>query len=250
MKKLLICILCFASVQSFAQFRLGVQGSFASLNFWQTDGYSGLPTQENTWQINGFSAGIVAEYDLGYSGIELQSALLYSETGSHLGQGKGFTINPAMPEFQYGFTSSELKIYSVRLPVNILYSYRIDPKFKVFGGVGLYIAKALSGTETGTYYGTYSNQGNNFTTGSGPINNQVKFNSNFSQASLGQSNVASIDFGFDILAGLQYKRLQISASWNRGFSTVYRTPYVNLGNQFWSFTLGYLIFGHERKPKL
>jgi Outer membrane protein beta-barrel domain len=249
MKKLLICILCFASVKSFAQFRLGVQGSFASLNMWQTDGYSGYPSQENTWQINGFSAGIVAEYDLGYAGVELQSGLVYGETGSHLGQGEGFTTNPAMPGFQYGFTSTELRIYSLRLPLNILYGYRVNPKFKVFGGVGPYIAKALSGTETGTYYGTYT-QGSNFTGGNGPINNQLKFNSNFSQASLGESNVSSIDVGFDILAGFQYKKLQISASWNRSFSTVYRTPYVNLGNQFWSFTLGYLIFGHERKPQL
>jgi hypothetical protein len=120
---------------------------------------------------------------------------------------------------------------------------------KVFAGAGPYIAKALSGTETGTYYGT-TNTGANYTAVNGPINNTVKINGNFSQASLGVSNVASIDIGLDVLAGIQYKKLQISASWNRGFSTVYRTPYVNLGNQFWNFTLGYLIFGHERKPKL
>ncbi len=35
MKKLLICILCFAATRSFAQIRLGVQGSFTAANFWQ-----------------------------------------------------------------------------------------------------------------------------------------------------------------------------------------------------------------------
>ena len=67
---------------------------------------------------------------------------------------------------------------------------------------------------------------------------------------LGNSNVASIDAGMDILLGFQYKKLEVSASWMRGFSRQYHTSYVNMGNQIWNFTLGYVLFGNERKPKL
>jgi hypothetical protein len=246
MKKLMICVLCLASIPGFAQFRLGVQGSFSSLNFWQTDGYGGLPSQEYTWAKNGYQAGVFAEYDLGYSGITLQPALMYAVTGAHVGQTQGFQDNA---HFTYYFSDSRITVNTLRLPVNLLYTYRIDPTFKVFGGLGPYIAKNLSGTEKGNFSGdSTANNSSYYTTVR--FKNTVSINGNPSQATLGQSNVASVDVGMDIVLGLQYKKLQISAAWMRGFTRQYHTNYVNLGNQIWNFTLGYVIFGHERKPRL
>ena len=241
----MICILCLASIPAMAQFRLGVQGSFSALSFWQTDGYNGLPSQEFTWAMNGYRAGIFGEYDLGYSGLELQPALMYSMNGAHIGQSIGF---PSDPNLTYDFSDTRVKIYSVSLPINLLYSYRISPKFKVFAGVGPYISKSLSGTEKGNYI---VDSNNNYVYGyKYRKTNTLKFNGNGSTYVLGQSNVASIDAGFDILMGFQYKKLQISVSYNRGFTTMYHTNYVNMGNQSWNFTLGYILWGHERKPKL
>jgi hypothetical protein len=246
MKKLMICILCLASIPTFAQFRLGVQGSFSALNFWQTDGFGGLPSQEYTWGKNGYQAGVFAEYDLGYSGITLQPALMYAVTGAHIGQTQGFQDNS---NFTYYISDSRVTINTLRLPVNLLYTYRIDPKFKVFGGAGPYIAKNLSGTEKGNFTGDSTNS-NNYGYTTLRFKNTLSINSNASQATLGQSNVASLDIGMDILLGFQYKKLQVSASWMRGFQRQYYTNYVNMGNQIWNFTLGYVIFGHERKPRL
>lgn len=246
MKKLLICILCFASVQGFAQIRVGVQGSFSSINFWQTDGYAGVPANEFTWQLNAFQAGVVAEYDLGYSGLVLQPALMYAENGAHLGQTQPFV---PIGNYTVGYSDTKLQYYSLRLPLNLLYTYRIDPKFKVFGGVGPYIAYTLGGTEKG-YSTGYTTNGGSYAYETMPVDNKVKVSTDGSAATLGMSNVAPIDIGMDILLGLQYKKIQLSASWNRGFSRMYHTSYVNLGNQFWNFTLGYMLFGHERKPKL
>ncbi|HLZ86881.1 MAG TPA: outer membrane beta-barrel protein [Puia sp.] len=246
MKKLLICILCLASVQGFSQLRLGVQGSFSSLNFWQNDGYTGLDAGENTWAMNGWQAGVFAEYDLGYSGLEIQPALMYATTGAHLGQSKGFADAGT---FVIGFSDTKLKINTIRLPVNLLYSFRIDTKWKVFGGLGPYIAKNLSGTEKG-YYTGYDNSSNNYVPGTYPINNNIHLSSDQSFNAQGKSNVASLDAGMDILLGFQYKKLQVSASWTRGFSREYYTSYVNMGNVDWNFTLGYILFGHERKPRL
>lgn len=245
MKKLMICILCLASIPCFAQFRLGVQGSLSSLNFWQTDGLNGLPSQEFTWQMNGYRAGVFGEYDLGYSGLEIQPALMYSLNGAHIGQSQGF---PSDPNRTYDFYDTRVKIYSVTLPINLLYSYRLSPKFKVFGGLGPYISKSLSGTEKGNYTVDSSNNllyGYTFRK-----TNTLKWNNNASDYALGQSNAASIDVGFDIMAGFQYKKLQISASYNRGFVKMYHTSYVNMGNQFWNFTVGYVLWGHDRRPKL
>jgi hypothetical protein len=70
MKKLIVCILCLASTHLFAQFRLGIQGSFSTLNCWQSDQIGGLPTNAITGQLSGFQAGVFAEYDLGYSGLD------------------------------------------------------------------------------------------------------------------------------------------------------------------------------------
>ena len=241
----MICILCLASIPCFAQIRLGVQGSLSSLNFWQTDGYTGLPSQEFTWQMNGFRAGVFGEYDLGYSGLELVSSLNYALNGAHIGQSLGF---PSDPNLTYDFSDTRVKIYSLSLPVNLEYGFRVSPKLKVFGGAGLYISKNLSGTEKGNYsvdsttnilYGYTFRRTNN-----------LKFNNNASNYVLGQSNVSPIDFGMDILLGFQYKKLQISASYNRGFVKEYHTSYVNMGNQFWNFTVGYVLWGKERKPKL
>jgi hypothetical protein len=246
MKKLLICILCFASVRGFAQFRLGVQGSLSSINVWQTDGYTGVPANEFTWQLNSFQAGLVAEYDLGYSGVVLQPALMYAGNGAHLGQNQGFV---PVGNYNVGYSDTKLQYYSLRLPLNILYMYRVSPKVKVFGGLGPYVAYTLSGTEKGHSQG-YTVTNGSFAYETMPIDNKVKISTDPSAAYAGTSNVAPIDIGMDILLGFQYRKLQVSASWNRGFSRMYHTSYVNLGNQFWNFTLGYMLWGHDRKPKL
>src|ERR1700761_3950288 len=107
MKKLMICILCLASIPCFAQIRLGVQGSFSSLGFWQTDGHIGLPSQEFGWQEDGLRGGIFGEYDLGYSGLMLVPSLMYAMNGAHIGQSIGF---PSNPNFSYNFADTRVKM--------------------------------------------------------------------------------------------------------------------------------------------
>ena len=246
MKKYLICILCLASIQGFSQFRLGVQGSFSSLNFWQTDGFTGLASGEYTWATNGWQAGVFGEYDLGYSGLEIQPAIMYATTGSHLGQSQGFANAGT---FVIGYSDTHLKINALRIPINLVYTFRIDSKWKVFAGIGPYFSKNLSGTENGWYKG-YDNSTNTYTPGGGFIHNNIKISGDGSYATNGQSNVASVDIGMNALIGVQYKKLQLSVNWMRGFTREYHTSYVNMGNIGWNFTLGYILFGHERKPRL
>lgn len=244
MKKLIVCVLCLASTSLFAQVRLGIQGSFSSLNMWQSDQIGGDPTGAQTRQLNGYQAGVFAEIDLGYSGLVLQPALMYAENGTNFGNTNGF-IDPA--NYNIGYSSTYLRIYSVRLPVNLIYKFPISDKWKVFVGIGPYLAKNLGGTEKGYYQVSYNSTGQ---PGAFPINNTLHISSNESYAPAGTSNVTAFDLGADILLGFEYKKFDFSVSYNRGFIELYHTSYTDLGNVFWNFTVGYTLFGHYRKPKL
>lgn len=246
MKKLIVCILCFASTSVFAQVRLGILGSFSSVNCWQTDGIGGLPSYAQTRQMNAFQAGLVLEYDLGYSGFVLQPALLYAENGTNFKKISGFSNN-SNGASTIGEADTYLRINSIRLPVNILYKYELTKNWRVFAGFGPYVAKNLGGTEKG-YYTLYNNSTGQTT--QPPISNTLKISSNQSYSIDNNSNVTGFDAGVDFLLGFSYKKFDISASWDRGFTTVYHTRYENLGNQFWNFSVAYTIMGHYRKPKL
>jgi hypothetical protein len=247
MRKLLICILCFAATKSFAQLRIGVQGSYSSLNFWQGQGYRGLQSGVNTWAIDGFQAGIVAEYDLGHTNLILQPAVMYAENGSHLGNRQGF---PSDPNFNIGFSNTTIRLYSIRVPVNLLYKWDVNDKVRILAGLGPYIAKHLTGTEKGFYQGYYIDGNGNFIILKPAIDNKVDFTSGKSSTTQGITKIQPYDIGMDAQIGVQYKKFQVSINYSRGFTRLYQTNYVNAGNSFWNFTLAYLIFGHDIKQKL
>ena len=247
MKKLLICILCFAATQTYAQVRIGVEGSFSSLNFWQGQGYGGSPSGVNTWAINGFQAGIVGEYDLGHTNVILQPAVLYAENGSHLGNRLGFPNLGGSVNID--FSNTTIKLYSIRVPINLLYKWQVTEKLRVLAGLGPYIAKNVSGTEKGYYLADSVNNGN-YVTQKVPVDNKVKFESGPSSSLQGVTRILPIDIGMDLTIGAQYKRFQGMINYSRGFSRLYHTSYVNAGNTFWNFTLAYMLFGHDIKPKL
>jgi hypothetical protein len=244
MKKLIVCILCLASTQVFAQFRLGLEASFSAVNCWQNEQISGLPTGAQTREMNGFHAGLRAEYDLGYSGFIIQPSLVFSENGTNFGNTAGFVDNA---DYSIGYASSYMRIYSLRLPVNLLYKFAITNKWRVFAGFGPYLAKNLSGTEKGYVQVVYNA---NQQVGYFPINNTMKSSNAHSYGPGGTMYVTAFDLGADFLLGVSYKKFDISASFNRGFTQIYRTAYTGLGNQFWDFTVAYTILGHYRKPKL
>lgn len=246
MKKLIICILCFATIQSFAQFRVGVQASASSLNFWQSDGFSGLPTGLQTWAMNGWQGGVVMEFDLGYSGLTIQPSVLYALNGSHVGNTLGFVDDA---NTIIGYSNTYLKVYSIRVPINIIYKFDLNSRVKIFGGLGPYIAKNISGTEKGHYTGVTLSNGT-YTPFSRPLNNTAKINNDVSNSTQGVTNFAPIDVGSDFLLGAEYKKFEFSINYSRGFSRIYHSTYANAGNTFWNLSVAYMIFGHYRKPKL
>jgi Outer membrane protein beta-barrel domain len=244
MKKLLICVFCFASISGFAQFRLGVEGGETVANFWQTDGFTGLPSNLSTSPIGGFHAGVLGELDL-TSHLFLQPALLFYQTGSHMQNIAGF-VDP--PGFDIDYSNTTLRVNSLRLPVNLVIKANIDSKSKVFFGIGPYLSKALSGTEKGYYTGDSLLSNGGYLAETKTVNNKVKISNDYSNSTSGIANVSSLDVGGDIMIGGEYKKFQLTINYSRGLTRYYRTTYANCGNMGWDFTLAYMIFGHNRKP--
>ena len=247
MKKIMICILCFAATRGFGQIRVGVEGGGTVANFWQTDGYHGLPTGLSSWPIGGYHAGLVAEFDLGSSGVVFQPAVLYYTNGSHLYNSVGFVDNTNVV---INASDTKLKINTLRVPFNFVYKFAINNKLKILGGLGPYFAKTLSGTEKGFYTGDIQNADGTYTSVTGSVDNKVQVSDGYSYATTGTSKVNSYDIGGDLLIGGEYKKFQLTINYSRGFTRMYRTTYGNAGNFAWNFTLAYLIFGHDRKPDL
>jgi hypothetical protein len=245
MKKIMFCILCFGVTSGFAQIRLGIEGGSTTANFWQTSGYNGLGTGLSSWPTTGWHAGLVGELDLGSSGVVLQPAVLYYVNGSHLANSVGFTDNT---NIAINYSNTTVKVASLRIPINFVYKFAVTNKIKVLGGLGPYFAKTLSGTEKGWYGGNIQDANGNFTPAGGGINNKVQISDGISYAPGGVSRVNSYDIGGDLLFGAEYKKFQCTINYSRGFTRMYRTTYANCGNFAWSFTVAYLLFGHDRKP--
>jgi len=245
MKKIMICILCFGVTRGFAQVRLGIEGGSTTANYWQTDGYSGLGTGLSSWPMTGWHAGLVGELDLGSSGFVFQPAVLYYVNGSHLANSVGFIDNANVT---IDYSNTTVKVNSLRIPLNFIYKFAVTDKIKVFGGLGPYFAKTLSGTEKGYYVGNIQEANGDYTPAGGAINNKVQISNGISYAPGGISRVNSYDIGGDLLIGAEYKKFQFTINYDRGFTRMYRTTYANCGNFAWNFTLAYLIFGHDRKP--
>jgi hypothetical protein len=246
MKKIMICILCMAVTRCFGQIRIGVTGGATTANLWQTDGYTGLGTGLSSWPITGFNGGIIAEIDLNSSGLMIQPSLTYFSSGSHLANSKGFIDGN---NFSIDFTNTMLYVYSLKLPVNLVYKFSITNKWKVFAGIGPYISKTLSGSEKGYYKGDTLLNGQYVLLG-GRIDNKAKIGKGKSYAPGGVTNIAPYDIGGNMLLGVEYKKFQFAINYSRGFSNVYTSTYAKAGNFAWNFSLSYMLFGHNKKPAL
>lgn len=246
MKKILICILCLTVTRSFGQIRLGVMGGATTANLWQTDGFHGLPTGLSSWPVTGFNGGLIAEIDLNSSGLMIQPSLTYGSSGSHLANSIGFADGA---NYNVDYTNTMLYVFSLKLPVNLVYKFHITDKWKVFAGIGPYITKNLSGSEKGYYKGDTLINNQYFVLG-GQINNKAKIAKGISYAPGGTTYISPYDIGGNILLGLEYKKFQFAINYSRGFTQVYRNTYANTGNFAWNFSLAYMIFGHNKKPAL
>jgi len=217
MRRVLVGVLCFISVGSFAQIRLGVQAGYNSSNF-----YTPTTTSVSISTISAFQAGLYGEKQLN-STFFVQSALQWAGKGGY----------KAKDQALFGPTTT-LRMNYLQIPLNIGLKVKIKKDWKIYAATGLYGAYGVSGTEKG--YNVSSPNGTVV-----PIDRKIKFSTNIADQA-NNTYAKPFDFGYNVLAGVEWKTFQLSANYNRGFKNAFSTGDVKYANQVLNFSLAYFIF--------
>jgi hypothetical protein len=229
MKKIFFVLCCFVSTRSYSQIKIGVEGGYHSASFAQSGETSAPGYGMSPFSISGFNAGIVSEIPLSKK-IFLQPGLLYFSNGTHIiGQGgiSGYT----------GSSYTAIQLYYLRLPVNVVYKMKLNNRFNLLVGAGLYTAKGLSGTGKGNEEETSP-----FARPSAySFNSKVDFSDDDSPSSANNTKIKPFDFGFTVLAGIEWGNFQLTANYSHGFSQVYADGGYQYKNVAFGITLAYLF---------
>jgi hypothetical protein len=163
----------------------------------------------------------------------LQPALLYYGNGSNV---LGSSFSSSVTEY----SNTTIKADYLRLPINVVYKLVISDDVNALGGAGLYIARGLSGTEKGYQYSN-----SNFppySSDSAQVNNKVQFTT----ASASGENTTALkpmDFGYNVLLGIEYHSFELTANYSRGFLKAYTNPTFdyNFKNNTLAISVAYLF---------
>jgi hypothetical protein len=229
MKKIFFALLCFVSTHSFSQIKIGIEGGYNSTSFSQAGESSATAYRMFPSSISTFNAGIVSEIPLSKK-IFLQPGLLYFGNGTQIVEKGG--------ESGYeGYAHSTIRLYYLRLPVNVVYKMKLNSHLNFLAGAGLYAAKGLSGTVKGNSEG--------MSPFAGPyayaFNYKVDFSKDKLYSSQNTTFINAFDFGFNVLAGLEFKCFQLTAKYSRSFSEIYSYDGYNYKNAVFECSLAYLF---------
>jgi hypothetical protein len=235
MKGLIFCALCLSSIGCAAQVHFGVLAGYNIVSLPQLG--KGYDQWDQSSSVHSFHSGVTAEFRLGKSWF-LAPALLYFGNGAHDVSG---SVNPGGGGYTEDYT---LKLYYLRLPVNLLYKIKLSRSVHIIPGAGLYVSRGLWGSAKGVSY-TYTFLGstqpyNNtpLTSPHQPISIPVKFISNGMDAPSAIS-IKPYDFGYTFQMGIEWKRLQLIPSINNGLVKAYEGSGYNLKNRAFTLSLAY-----------
>jgi len=217
MKKCLIILLCFISVSSFAQFSIGVKGSFQMAKLFD----KGSNQQYyNLTNINTIAAGLVVEKDLNKY-FFIQSGIEYNQKGGY----KEFT------GLAVGGTTSTLKVNYIQVPLHLVYKENINKHIKLLISAGVYGAAGISGTEKG-----YDQS----PSGTTNIDRKVQFTNNTTYVN-NTTMVKPLDFGYAFSGGIEWKKFQFTIDFSRGFQSIFPVGSTNFATQTLGISAAYLM---------
>jgi hypothetical protein len=220
MRKLVTIILCFISVTTFAQLKLGIEAGYNVSQFTSKGGNSQFFFLSN---LNTFQAGLVGEEKLNKH-FFLQAGVSFTQKGS---------VKDATQYAVGGGPSTIVKLNYIQIPVNMFYKIKLNSSLKALLGAGLYGAFGISGSDKGTSIDA--------TTGSeSQVNNKVRFQNNTIYVA-GITYIKPFDIGYNLVAGLEWKNLQFKATINDGFKNIYPSGDTEFRNQVFSATVAYLL---------
>jgi hypothetical protein len=154
----LFSVFCLVICSSHAQVRVGVQAGYNSAKW-------ALTVPQRNWEtsndaVSGFNVGVLGLIDL-KNRIGLQGGLLFNSGGTKLKH-----------RYRFDMSSRKIKLYSLNLPVTVIYSIDVK-KMRLGLGGGFYAAYILSGTEKGTTERVIINGATEIAS----VNNKVEFGS-------------------------------------------------------------------------
>lgn len=210
---------------------MGIQAGFNSVKFLEPKFNSNVYSP-----VNAFQTGLETEISLSKS-LSLQTSLLCFENGS------AYSISYG-PDA--GGANTMIKIYYLRLPVNIIYKIKLGKQLNVLAGAGIYAARGLWGNEKGSWLGAF----NGIIPHSGTVDNKVVFRNNPGSLIVYDTTkitaVKLYDIGYNLLAGFEWKNFQLTASFTNGLTCIFpnsdmRNSVLKFKNHSFGVSLAYLF---------
>jgi hypothetical protein len=155
----------------------------------------------------------------------LEPALLYFGNGSYISEQ---TYNPGPDWYLY----MTVRLYYLRIPVNVIYKTELVKAVHVFAGAGLYFSGGIWGNENGqliTKGGGISTQN---------VDNNIRFQKGVS-TNWTDPTFNPYDLGYNILAGIEWKQFQLTSNISNGLIKAYSGYNYNLWNSAFSLYLTY-----------
>ncbi len=219
MKKVLFAILLMTSISCFSQAKLGIQGGYNLAVF-------GNPNNNNLVNYTGISS-----FHIGITDEEAISKHVFFQTGLSY-EGKG--SHTSKTSFALDGSTTDTKLGYLELPLDLGTRIKLGNKVKALAGAGLYGAIGITGSEKGTY------QSSTGTTS--PVNNKVSFTNNPTNNTTNETYVRPFDPGYNVFAGVEWEKFQLTADFSEGFKGVYPTTGSDkYNNEVLSFSLVYFF---------
>ncbi len=199
MKLLLLPITLFCFICTKAQLRVGVQGGYNYARLSPNQTSSGMYSY-STSGLSGFQAGAVFEMKVSENLILRPSILI---------NGKGTRLEKTGMD---RIDSRFIQLHYVEIPISLVRSWNADKDVFFFAGAGLYFARIVRGVEKG--------EGSSLS-GSYSFHNSVEFSSDNKENDGHPTIVNPFDYGFNILAGVERRNIQLIMNYGQGLERVF-----------------------------
>lgn len=236
MKKILLLVLLQAAVLfSFGQtfnytVTAGVNASTFNTSFNKhAQGILTAGEKINSSLVAGYQLGVYTEF--AFEHMSIQPGLLFSS------QGGIHNNTDDINAYTYIYSNkATFRLYYIKLPVHALY-YLPTKKYKVFFGVGPYIAMGVAG-----HYSAFENSLYNGVHTTATINGTVSFGHEDDQRQT-YSNITYIknpDYGVSLLAGINLRHnLKLSAGYDIGVANLSTDYFTSSRNNVFDLSVGY-----------
>jgi len=219
----------FFAKQGYSQLKFGVEGGYNAARF-APSGATPVGDNAISWSsVNAFAAGITSEIPLTRK-MMLQPALLFFGNGTYLGD------QSTLPGY-YSSSRTTIRLYYLRLPVSVVDRIKLDNHLYFVAGAGVYAAKGISGRAKGSDEGmsAYS------TPFAYTFDKKVDFSNGISLSPQSTTFIKPFDFGWQLQGGLEWTGVELTATYSRGFSSIYSENGYHYKNAAFAISLGYFF---------